>query len=123
MVEDYTGNKIAICDLPVVLEEDRRAFFHKQKEPLQKRERKGAVFNRNITKICISGGRKSKLRAGDIVGTLCSIEGISDQDIGIIDIRDSLTFVEILNGKGQQVLEILPTKTIKGKIRKIKSRR
>ena len=40
------------------------------------------------------------MRSGDIVGAVCSIEGVDAEDIGIIDIRESLTFVEILNRKG-----------------------
>ena len=44
-------------------------------------------------------------------------------DIGIIDIRESLTYVEILNGKGAMVLECLQTRPIKGKIRKVRKTR
>ena len=60
------------------------------------------------------------MRASDIVGTICGIEGMEALDIGIIDIRDSLTHVEILNGKGTMVLKALQTKPIKGKIRKVR---
>ena len=60
------------------------------------------------------------MRPGDIVGTLCSIDGIEVSDIGIIDVRESLTYVEILNGKGSHVLESLQDKPIKGKIRKVR---
>jgi ATP-dependent RNA helicase DeaD len=123
MVEEYTSSRIAMNGLPDNSEEETKIFYKRQQEKFVRKERKGAVFNKNITKICISGGRKSKMRAGDIVGTLCNIEGMTDKDIGIIDIRDSLTYVEILNGKGRQVMEVLPKMTIKGKIRKIKSRR
>ena len=44
-------------------------------------------------------------------------------DIGIIDVRESLTYVEILNGKGSHVLESLQDKPIKGKIRKVRTTR
>ena len=84
--------------------------------------KKGAVLNKGITKLTISGGRKSKMRPTDIVGTICSIEQITAEDIGIIDIRDSMTFVEILNNKGNIVFEELQKKTIKGKPRKIEKR-
>ena len=47
------------------------------------------------------------MRPGDIAGTLCSIDGMEVSDIGIIDVRESLTYVEILNGKGGQVLKCL----------------
>ena len=57
------------------------------------------------------------------MGTICSIEGIEADDIGIVDIRDSLTYVEILNCKGDQVMECLQAKPIKGKIRKVRRSR
>jgi len=60
------------------------------------------------------------MRAVDIVGTVCSLEGLEAEDIGIIDVRDSLTYVEILNGKGKTVLDALQEKTIKGKLRNVR---
>ena len=62
------------------------------------------------------------MRAGDIVGAICSIPEITQEDIGIIDVRDSVSFVEILNGKGEMVCEELQNRAIKGKIRKVKNR-
>lgn len=79
-----------------------------------------------MRELCVcpsAGGRKSKLRASDIVGTICGLEGIEVSDIGIIDIRDSLSYVEILNQKGNMVLEYLQTRPIKGKIRKVRKTR
>ena len=60
------------------------------------------------------------MRAVDIVGTICSLNGIVAEDIGIIDVRDSLTYVDILNNKGINVMEQLQDKSIKGKIRKVR---
>jgi hypothetical protein len=59
------------------------------------------------------------MRPVDIVGTLCSLEGMSADDIGVITILDVSTFVEILNNKGDQVLKALQTKEIKGRLRKV----
>ena len=71
-------------------------------------------------KLTIGGGRKSKLRTCEVVGTICGIEGVNGkEDIGVIDIRDSITYVEILNGKGNLVLNELPKRTMKGKCRKV----
>ena len=78
------------------------------------------IRDRAITRLSIGGGRKSKMRSGDIVGAVCSIDTMSPEDIGIIDVRDSLTYVEILNGKGSLVLEALQDKPIKGKLRKVR---
>ena len=127
MVEEYAGMTIPMNELPdhgsPDLEEKRKIFFRKQRERTQLKARKGAVFNKSITKLSIGGGRKSKLRPGDIVGTICSIDGVEESDIGIIDVRDSLSYVEILNGKGDPVCEALQEKTIKGKVRKVRKTR
>ena len=124
-VEEYAGITIIMLEAPSreEAEEGKAEFFYKQKEKVVLKEGKGAVFHKTIMKLTIGGGRKSKLRASDIVGTLCSIPGMTVADIGIIDIRDSLTYVEIFNGKGENVLEILQAKPIKGKVRKVQRAR
>lgn len=120
MVEAYIGEKILVIDLPVADESTKKNFYAGQKEPTKRKIPKGAGFLKTITKLTIGGGKKSKMRAVDIVGAICSIEGITADDIGVIDVRESLTYVEILNGKGKSVLEALQKKTIKGKIRKVR---
>ncbi|MFR2849623.1 MAG: DbpA RNA binding domain-containing protein, partial [Hungatella hathewayi] len=94
-----------------------------QRQKAEIKPEKGKALNEGIMRLSIGGGRKSKLRAGDIVGTICGIEGVEVSDIGIIDIRDSLSYVEILNNKGSQVLEELQTRPIKGKVRKVRKTR
>ena len=59
------------------------------------------------------------MRASDIVGAICDIEGLSADDIGVIDILDVSTFVEILNNKGDLVLKHFETQPIKGRMRKV----
>ena len=44
-----------------------------------------------------------------------SIDGVNKEDVGIIDVKDMGSTVEILNNKGKLVLDALKTKTIKGK--------
>lgn len=121
-VESYIGAEIPIGELaePEMFGQKRQEFWNKQKEKVVPKKQKGEVFNKSILKICIGGGKKSKMRAGDVVGAICSISGLTQEDIGVIDVRDSITYVEILNGKGNQVLLELQKKTIKGKIRKVK---
>jgi len=80
---------------------------------------KGAGLNRKIMKIYFGGGKKKKLRAVDFVGTISKIEGITHEDIGIIDIRDTVTYIEIMNGKGSKVLEAMKDRTVKGKTLKV----
>lgn len=122
-VEEYIGQSIEEVVCPDKKDLDEKEFWQRQKEKVVLKKRKGDVFNKTITRLSIGGGKKSKMRAVDIVGSICSIEGISADDIGIIDIRDSLSYVEILNNKGNQVLDELQDKTIKGKIRKVRMTR
>lgn len=120
MVEGYLGCELPFFELPERDAEAETAFWKRQKERPALRAAKGAGFQKTITRLSIGGGKKSKMRAGDIVGTVCSVDGVTAEDIGVIDVRDSLTYVEILNGKGTLVLEALQDKTIKGKVRKVR---
>lgn len=54
------------------------------------------------------------------MGAVCSLDGVEASDIGIVDIRDSLSYMEVLNFKGEQVIKCLQAKPIKGKIRKVR---
>lgn len=89
-----------------------------REKPEGKKVKKSAV-NVGITKIYLNGGKKKKIRAGDIVGAISSIEGITAEDIGIIDVQDMVSYVEILNEKGNKVINGLKDKTIKGKKLKV----
>ena len=127
-VEGYTNVEIQMQKMESLEPKDaewevkEKEFCKRQQQKMKPKAGKGAVFQKDITKLCIGGGRKSKLRAGDVVETICSIEGVTAEDIGIIDVRDSITYVEILNKKGKMVCDQLQEKTIKGKVRKVKIR-
>jgi ATP-dependent RNA helicase DeaD len=70
-------------------------------------------------KLYFNGGKKKKLRAVDFVGTIAKIEGVTVEDIGIITIEENVSYVDILNGKGLQVIKAMKTTTIKGKQLKV----
>lgn len=112
-IEEYIGFKIDVYN------EVEDSFNIKDREellrskPAIKKSTKKII--KNITKIYLNGGKKKKIRVIDIVGTIVSIEGIDKEDIGIIDVKDMGSTVEILNNKGRKVLDALKTKTIKGK--------
>lgn len=119
-VETYLGRELPVTEPPVIGDEKERAFWKFQRIKAERKPEKGEALNKGITRLSIGGGRKSKMRAGDIVGTICSMEGLEASDIGIVDIRDSISYVEILNRKGNQVLDYLQTKPMKGKVRKVR---
>lgn len=70
-------------------------------------------------KVYFNGGKKKKLRAVDFVGTISNLPGVTADDIGIIEIQDNVTYVDILNGKGPHVIKEMKTTTIKGKQLKV----
>lgn len=123
MVEAYLEKELSVMECPSVSQEEETLFWKSQRSKGENRIPKGDELNKGILRLSIGGGRKSKMRAGDIVGAICTIDGVNVSDIGIIDIRDSLSYVEILNEKGSQVLECLQTRTIKGKVRKVRKTR
>ena len=82
-------------------------FRRKISQRVVLKEEKGQQFKDDIMKIHINAGKKTKMRPGDVVGAICNIEGLSGEDIGIIDLMDISTFVEILNGKGEKVYRAL----------------
>jgi ATP-dependent RNA helicase DbpA len=69
--------------------------------------------------IFINGGKKQKLRAGDILGALTAGIGLSKEDIGKIDILDFASYVAINKEKIAYVLTELSKSKIKGKYYRI----
>ena len=124
MIQEYIGFKIPVSsELPEVASEKRsEAIKLLKSRPKMKRE-KDKVINKNITKIYFNGGKKKKLRPGDFVGAISRVEGITAEDIGIIDVQDTVSYVDILNGKGNRVIEALKNSTIKGKKLKVEKAR
>ncbi|SFM76301.1 DEAD/DEAH box helicase [Psychrobacillus psychrodurans] len=97
----------------------RASFDEKMQEQPEVKKSKGEQLNMNITKLYFNGGKKKKIRAVDFVGTIAKIEGVSADDIGIITIQDTVSYVEILNGKGPLVLKKMRNTTVKGKLLKV----
>lgn len=116
-IEEYIGFKISLGKeiTKESIESSEKAFIEKIKAAPKLKEQKTDKLDKDITKIYISEGKKKKIRAGDIVGGITNIPGINPEDIGIIDIQDICSYVDILNGKGKLVLEGLKSTTIKGK--------
>jgi superfamily II DNA/RNA helicase len=120
-IEEYIEMKISReeADKAENIKSLEEIFYTKNRVRPDLKEDRGEKLNKGITRIHINAGKKTKMRAVDIVGTICSIEGIKAEDIGVIEIRDISTFVEILNNKGDKVLKVLQDKTIKGRKRKV----
>jgi len=120
-IERLLEEDVKTADLPdgYEVEEAEDAFNEKMAIRLKGKEDKSKLLNADILKLHINAGKKTKMRPGDVVGTICNIEGLSADDIGNISILDVSTFVEILNGKGETVFKALQETPIKGRMRKV----
>jgi hypothetical protein len=120
-IHKYIGKEIALKERPnkEFVTESEQEFVEKINASPELKETKGVQLNREIMKLHINAGKKTKMRAVDIVGTLCNIKGMTAADIGIINIADISTFVEILNNKGELVYKELQNTPIKGRLRRV----
>ena len=118
-IQRYTGKEIILKEWPSKesVENARKEFEEKMRAVPKVKESKGTHLSKEIMKLHINAGKKTKMRAIDIVGTICSIQGMSKADIGIINVADVSTFVEILNNKGELVYQELQSTPIKGRLR------
>lgn len=71
-----------------------------------------AVPQPRMTTIYIGKGKKDKISKGDIVGFLCKVGGLTQQEIGQIDVKDRYTYVAVsrncqkkllIQSKGQKI--------------------
>jgi ATP-independent RNA helicase DbpA len=66
--------------------------------------------------ILISGGRKDRVRPGDILGALTGeAGGLRASDVGVIEVRDTLTYVAVARGASRGAVDCLNAGRIKGK--------
>jgi ATP-dependent RNA helicase DbpA len=65
--------------------------------------------------LCIHGGRKHKLRAGDVLGALTNAGGIDAAHIGKIDVGERMTYVAVQREQGARALAHLQRTPIKGR--------
>ncbi|BDH45563.1 ATP-dependent RNA helicase DbpA [Salmonella enterica subsp. enterica serovar Choleraesuis] len=70
--------------------------------------------------LCIDGGKKAKMRAGDILGALTGDMGLSGDDIGKIDIHPIHAYVAVRRNVARQAWKQLQQGKIKGKSVKVR---
>lgn len=74
--------------------------------------------------LCIGGGRKDKVRPGDILGALTADNtNIQGKQIGKIDISDHLAYVAVERPIAKQALKVLSEGKIKGRMFKVRKLR
>jgi len=99
VIEDYIDN-------PVTVETGTS---------LQAAEQKPAKSSQAMVTLTISGGRKDKVRAGDILGALTANTNLPGSKIGKIDIFDKYAYVAVDAAVARQAFKILSEGKIKGR--------
>jgi len=74
----------------------------------------------SMVTLCISGGRKNKVRAGDILGALTANSTLSGNQVGKIDIAETLSYVAVQHDVAKHALQILSDGKIKGRQFKVR---
>ncbi|MFU8788400.1 MAG: ATP-dependent RNA helicase DbpA [Methylobacter sp.] len=72
-------------------------------------------FEPPMVTLWIDGGRKNKVRPGDILGALTGDAGIAGSEVGKIDIFDAHAYVAIKRGSADKALACLRNGRIKGR--------
>lgn len=120
MIEEYIHTSFQILDAGAITNcAIKKEKIHELKDKMIQKEKKNKEIQKDILRLYLNGGKKKKIRPGDIVGAICEIPGVCADDIGIIQVQEMGSYVDILNNKGKLVLEALRKTTIKGKVLKV----
>jgi ATP-independent RNA helicase DbpA len=78
LIEDYQGAAAEWHDIKQLADDE---FVNAEPAPM-------------LT-LCISGGKKEKLRAGDVLGALCGDGGLTKEEVGKITVTEFQTYVAL----------------------------
>ncbi len=73
-----------------------------------------------MTTLQIDGGKKQKLRAGDILGALTAKGGVEGKQVGKINIQDNCAYVAVERAVYKKALNIIGKGTMKGRTFRIR---
>ena len=80
----------------------------------------GKPLSPPMVTLCIDGGRKNKLRPGDILGALTGENGITGSEVGKIDVLELHSYVAIVRSSIELALACLGKNKIKGRFYKVR---
>ena len=126
-IEAYLGYEIKVLEELKIddIAKGKIKFEKKSKKVLKNRKNK--IIEKNIhsevTKIYINAGKKKKIRVIDIVGAFSNLPGINNEDIGVVEVQDLCSYVDILNYKGEELVKKYKEISIKKKMIKLRKDR
>jgi superfamily II DNA/RNA helicase len=121
-IEEYIQYKIPRRKIPSDAEVQKGIadFEGRIKSRPKAKKNKAEALNREITKIRINAGKTKRMRPGDILGAISNIKGVNPEDIGIIDVQDTCSYVEIFGRDADYIVRELQDTSIKGKVHTVK---
>ena len=105
---DYDLIDVAAAALKLSVE----GFKEKEEEPISKIENTGGAPG--MVRLFMNIGRSQKIRPEDIVRAFASEADIPGNIIGVINIYDRFTFVEVPEDVAERVLSVMHKNTVKG---------
>lgn len=94
-----------------------------QQRSIPDAKRGDARLTPTMTTLQIGGGRKNKLRPGDLLGALTATDGIPGQAVGSIDLFDTCAYVAVEKSLVAKALKQLSTRPIKGRKFRVRVRK
>ena len=126
-IEAYLRYEIKVLEELKIddIDKGKIKFEKKSKEVLKNRKNKMIEKNihSEVTKIYINAGKKKKIRVIDIVGAFSNLPGINNEDIGVVEVQDLCSYVDILNYKGEELVKKYKEISIKKKMVKLRKDR
>lgn len=134
-IETYVGYKIneltnikqsSIMEGKVLFEEHSKEILKEvsKRKKMDKNSLKRKCIEPNleneVVRLYLNAGKKKKIRVLDIVGAFSNIKGITNDDIGVIEVQDLCSYIDILNYKGDLILKKYKEIPIKKKMVKVK---
>ncbi|MDI0264969.1 DEAD/DEAH box helicase [Clostridioides sp. GD02377] len=134
-IEEYIGYKI--YEIPEIEKSKvisgKRLFDEYSKELLKevlKRKKVSKSYQKGkdtklnsedeVVRLYLNAGKKKKIRVLDIVGAFSNLKEIANDDIGVIEVQDLCSYVDILNYKGDLISKKYKEIPIKKKMVKVK---
>jgi len=112
---DKSGLAVTLCDAYGVQKLSEIKPELKAKDIATLSPNKNFYMQGEVATLCIDGGKKKKIRAGDILGTLCKEIGIENKDIGKINVYATHAYVAIHKSVIKKAFNGLKNGKIKGK--------
>ncbi len=109
IAEDYISVDIAAALLKLLMDEEEQ----EEQEKIEHFGDTGA--EPGMVRLFINAGKKNNISPGDVVGSIAGETGVSGDLVGLIDIYDRYTFVEVPREHAKEVLEGMKNNQIKGK--------